>query len=217
MREHAAGCAACRTFTQRALAFESRLSRALQVDLPDTPAAPVSNVVPLRPRPRRRAWQGWLALAASVLVVVGVSTTLWTLSSERTLAAAVVAHMAEEPAAWTRTDVPVSEPKLDDVLSQSKLRVAPSAGLVSYANSCTFRGYSVPHLVVQSAAGPVTVMVLVHETVKQRMRFDEGGYRGTIVPVTGHGSLAVLMKHPSDRQEVDSIAARVLGAIVWTP
>ena len=41
---------------------------------------------------------------------------------------------------------------------------AAGAGLVSYANSCVFRGHHVPHLVVQTEAGPVTVMVLVHES-----------------------------------------------------
>ena len=68
---------------------------------------------------------------------------------------------------------------------EPKLRLKPDAGVVSYASSCTFRGYKVPHLVVQTASGPVTVMVLVHEAVRHATQFDEQGYRGTIVPVPG--------------------------------
>ena len=70
----------------------------------------------------------------------------------------------------------------------------PDAGTVSYARSCRFRGRMVPHLVVQTEMGPVTVMVLVHESVAKPVPFDEQGYRGVIVPVPGHGSLAVLAR-----------------------
>ena len=109
------------------------------------------------------------------------------------LAADVVAHMAEEPEAWARTDVPVAAPDLARVLQNTHLRLKPDAGMVSYAASCLFRGHQVPHLVVQTSMGPVTVMVLVHESVSKAVPFDEEGYRGVILPVPGHGSLAVLV------------------------
>jgi hypothetical protein len=65
--------------------------------------------------------------------------------------------------------------------------------------------------------GPVTVMVLVHEKVSKPTPFDEQGYRGIILPVRGHGSLAVLAKHQSgDLGSVEKVAARVQDAIDWT-
>ncbi len=74
-----------------------------------------------------------------------------------------------------------------------------------------------PHLVVQTPSGPATVMVLVHESLSKSMRFDEQGYRGVIVPVPGHGSIAVLTHGPNtDIKTVEAIAARVLDSIVWT-
>jgi hypothetical protein len=61
-------------------------------------------------------------------------------------------------------------------------------------------------------------MVLVHESVRRVMQFDDEGYRGTIVPVPGHGSLAVLMRDPGvGSGEIERIAARVDDSIVWTP
>jgi hypothetical protein len=213
MRAHSDGCAECSRFAAQVGNFESRLERALAIDVPAH-----SNVTQLAPkaRPRPRV-QRWLALAASFLLVVGVAATLWTAAPERSLAAAVVTHMADEPDAWRRTDQPVGGGRLDSVLQDSKLRLMPGAGLVSYANSCEFRGHMVPHLVVQSASGPVTVMVLVHEPARMRMHFAEQGYHGTIVPVAGHGSLAVLMQDPGKPDDVDAVAARVQAAIVWTP
>jgi hypothetical protein len=129
----------------------------------------------------------------------------------------VVAHMAGEPEAWRRTDIAVPTPELEHVLQDSKLRLKPDADTVSYASSCTFRGYKVPHLVVQTASGPVTVMVLVHESVRGPTRFATEGYRGTIVPVAGHGSIAVLMRDSGiGPDEIERIAARVNDSIVWT-
>jgi hypothetical protein len=49
------------------------------------------------------------------------------------------------------------------------------------------------------------------------MRFDEHGYRGIIVPVPGHGRIAVLERGPgTDMITVERVAAKVLGAIDWT-
>jgi hypothetical protein len=94
--------------------------------------------------------------------------------------------------------------------------LTPAAGLVSYASSCEFRGHRVPHLVVQTDQGPVTVMVLVHETTPRAATFDEAGYRGVILPVADHGSIAVLSQDRIDSTAIQRVAARVLGALVWS-
>ena len=231
LREHRGSCHDCNLYTERLLRFESRLERALSVALPsDPPLAPdaplaSAQVVPLRAKSSRAALRlpayrkGWLAMAASVLVAFVVAGGLWLSAPGPSLAADVVTHMREEPEAWRRTDVPVPSPKLEDVLRDSHLRLASESGtgIVSYANSCEFRGHQVPHLVIQTEAGPVTVMVLVHERLSKPMQFDEQGYRGVIVPVAGHGSLAVLTRGAAtDIKTIDAIAHRVLDSIVWT-
>jgi hypothetical protein len=222
LREHRGSCHDCNLFTERLLRFESRLERALRVALPaDPPLAPDASlasarVVPLRLPAHRK---GWLAMAASVLVAFVVAGGLWLSDPGPSLAADVVTHMREEPEAWRRTDVPVPNSKLEDVLRDSHVRLAtgPGTGIVSYANSCEFRGHRVPHLVIQTTAGPVTVMVLVHERMSKPMQFDEQGYRGVIVPVAGHGSLAVLTRGAvTDIKTIEAIAHRVLDSIVWT-
>lgn len=156
-------------------------------------------------------------MAASMLLAVVVAGGLWLSVPKSSLAADVVTHMQGEPDAWKRTDVPVPAPALQDVLRDSHLRLTAGAGMVSYANSCGFRGHQVPHLVIQTESGPVTVMVLVHEQVSKPVQFDEQGYRGVIVPVAGHGSLAVLTRGRAvDINAVQHIASRVLDSIVWT-
>jgi hypothetical protein len=203
LAEHLAHCPVCPAYRERVLRFEGRLTRALRID------AGAAQVPPLRVR--RNVW---LAMAASVVAALLVGT-LWLGAPHASLAADVVAHMAEEPQAWARSPVPA--PNLAPVLAEAGMTLRPDAGLVSYAQSCLFRGRHVPHLVVQTDMGPVTVMVLVHENVAAARTFDEGGYRGTIVPVPGHGSIAVLVKgEEGDLEQVESVAARVKDAIVWT-
>ena len=231
LREHRESCDDCHLYTERLLRFESRLDRALRVSVPDHaaqadadfPGNTAGSVVPLLAKPQRPVRpssahrKGWWAMAASVLIAVGVAGALWLSVPGPSLAADVVTHMAGEPDAWRRTDVAVPSIELQNVLRDSHLRLTPGAAMVSYAASCEFRGHRVPHLVLQTASGPVTVMVLVHEPAAQPVHFNEQGYRGIIVPVPGHGSLAVLTRDPgTNTQALSQIAARVQDSIVWT-
>jgi hypothetical protein len=209
LEEHLANCSECPAYRERLLRFEGRLTRALRVDARGSRAGSTGAWMPVR---RNR----WVAMAAGLVVALLVAA-LWLAAPHASLAADVVAHMAGEPEAWARTDVSVPTADLAPVLAESHMQLKPGAGIVSYAQSCLFRGHHVPHLVVQTAMGPVTVMVLVHERVAAARMFDEGGYRGTIVPVPGHGSIAVLIKgNEGDLAEVESVAARVKAAIIWT-
>jgi Protein of unknown function (DUF3379) len=213
LRAHRDSCAECRAFTEQLLRFEARLERALLVEIPVKAVLPFARKIAPAPGSPR-----WLALAASVVLALAIAGGVWLTLPQRSLAADVVAHMAGEPDAWASTDVPVPNADLNTVLQASKLHLKPDAGIVSYASSCEFRGHKVPHLVVQTRSGPVTVMVLVHEPVRSQKQFDEQGYRGTIVPVPGHGSIAVLMRDSEmGGADIERIAARVDAAIVWTP
>ena len=213
LRAHREACAECRAFTEQLLNFESRLERAMRVAIPSK-----ADVLPFA-RERGNApsvVRRWMAIAASVLLGAAIVGGVWLVVPQSSLAAAVVAHMAGEPEAWQHTEA-VPQPELADVLKDSKLRLKTDAGIVSYAASCAFRGHHVPHLVVQTSSGPVTVMVLVHESVRRVTPFDEQGYRGTIVPVPGHGSIAVLMRDSGvGADEIKRIAAQVDASIVWT-
>jgi hypothetical protein len=222
LRLHLTTCHECTRYALEVRRFEGRLERALRVEV--NPRLMEQRVVTSlwEARPRgARAWdpphRRWLAAAASVLLGTAVAVSLWVAAPGRSLAADVVKHMAGEPSAWARTQVPVPEPDLVKVLTDSHVRLKATAGLVSYASSCSFRGHTVPHLVVQTDSGPVTVMVLTHEALRSAMRFNEQGYRGVIVPVHGHGSLAVLERGPDmDIKTVEGVAVRVQSALDWT-
>jgi len=214
LRVHVESCPECTEFNAGVSRFEAKLDRALRVN--------INNVVPFRPKSARglaasaSGRRGWLALAAGVVLSVGVAGGLWLGFPRQSLARDVVAHIAHEPQSWNTTDVAVPEADLTKVLRDSHLTLR-YGGVVSYASSCGFRGHHVPHLVVQSEKGPVTVMVLVHESVSAETHFDEQGYSGVIVPIAGHGSVAVLERGASvDPSFVERVAASVVSSIVWS-
>jgi len=207
---HRARCEDCRAFTERLITFEQRLVSALKVTAPTR-----AKILSFDARAAVGLAKGrrWLALAASVAMAF-VAAGIW-LTPRSSLAADVVSHMAEEPAAW-ENHATLSAGELAPVLKRANMTLNPNAASVSYANSCSFRGRVIPHLVVQSPSGPVTVMVLIYESVSKARQFDEQGYRGTILPIPHHGSIAVLMKElGTTPAEIDAIAAQVRSAIVW--
>ena len=105
----------------------------------------------------------WYALAASIVAGVLVGSLLWVGGPRNSLAQDVLAHMDHEPEAFVVTTTPADAAVLGRVLERGGIRLRPEVGTVSYANSCRFRGRTVPHLVVQTDGGPVTVMVLRNE------------------------------------------------------
>jgi hypothetical protein len=208
--EHVATCARCAEFLRQARALDARILAALEVAVPPTrlraAAAPESTVAGIAPR-------RWYALAASVVAGVLVGTLIWVSTPRVSLAEDVLGHMHHEPEAMAATTEVPDERTLIEVLDRSDVHLAPEVGRVSYARSCWFRGHFVPHLVVQTESGPVTVMVLRHEKPRSVVEFDEEGYAGRIVPA-GAGSVAVIGTTDAD---LNAITARVLDALAWSP
>lgn len=221
LEAHLLSCARCTAFQRETRALDGQIRRALE--LPLEPLRPAWNGVELR-RPaaqsagaavsrrlgRSRAW----ALAASVALAVTIGLVFWSTQSQPALATAVVEHMALEPDSWNQR-APVPQSALDLVLRRSGVRLdRATAGEVVYAYSCWFRGRYVPHLVVQTSGGPVTVLVLRDEAVTREQRFEESGYTGLLLPVQG-GTLAVLAREQSaiDAAALNEAAQRVLQAV----
>ena len=86
----------------------------------------------------------------------------------------VVAHVIHEPAAWNTRD-PLPARQRDLIFKRAHMSLNSNAPTVTYANPCIFRRNMVPHLVVQSPSGPVTVLVLTHESVSSPTHFEEQG------------------------------------------
>ena len=206
---HLDACPKCAEFLRQMLALDERILAALAVPVPVRGAAAASpNVVAFPSIDRRR----WMALAASIVGGVMIGSLLWVSAPRASLAEDVVKHMGHEPDAMVSTSAPEDASRVERVFERGGIRLRSTAGMVSYAQTCRFRGEKVPHLVVQTDVGPVTVMVLRTEKVDSPVSFDEQGYRGTIVPA-GPGSIGVVGR--VDVATLGQIVARVHDAVEW--
>jgi hypothetical protein len=174
------------------------------------PPAVRSNVTPFRrgravPKHRQPRL---FAFAASVAAALLVAFTLWLSRPPESLAAEIVTHVKGEPNSWDQTE-PVSADRLDAVLRKSGVKLGQGMQPVVYASSCWFRGHFVPHFVVMTVNGPVTVMILQHEKVGTAQQFNEEGYSGLLVPVRT-GSVAVLSRTPMSLEQPASDVAKAL-------
>ena len=183
LQEHAATCAACARYWQDMRQMDGLIARALRIDVP----APAEEK---RSRFGRRT--GYWAAAASLAATLGLGSFLWLAQPSDSFAAQLVEHAEEEAAALIETSQRVEDAHLAAILQQAGVRLKPGAVEVSYVMSCAFRGHQVPHFVVQTLQGPVTVLVLRDEApIDAPMTFSEDGYEGVITPAP-HGVLAVL-------------------------
>ncbi len=224
LEEHLENCPACSEFRAEMVALEGSIRHALERSPPVVKTAAQSStqssalhdskaihstaigVLPrdsatLRVKPM--AWRGW-ALAASVLIAVTATMVVWFARPTDSLAHEIAVHVGGEPLSWDKT-TPVDAAYLERVLRNGGVDSTVTSNEVVYAQTCLFRGHFVPHLVVQTASGPVTVMILPNEHVTRRQSFYEGGFAGVIVPVQ-QGSIAVLARGATN---IDDIAGRM--------
>ncbi len=196
LAQHLKDCPACAEFQLEMVALDANIRRALE------------KPPGLAHARRRMAAQPRWALAASVLVAVMATLAVWALRTDTSLAHEVVAHVVAEPQSWAAADA-VSETALSDVLLKSGLVLDATPYSVVYARSCWFRGHYVPHLVVRTAHGLATVLILRNEAVAKRESFNEEGLSGVIVPSV-NGSIAVLAGNSA---QLDAIAQQMRIAV----
>jgi len=202
LEAHLAGCDACARFRNEMRALDSDIHRALQQP---------PGVAPTRRQPPHALWRQW-AIAASVLLAITAVVVGWLLRPSDTLARDVVAHVQGEPESWLATQH-VDSGDIAAALRGAGVEVELTSDQVTYAQSCWFRGHYVPHLVVQTAQGPATVMILRHEHVATRRTFHEDGMSGLIVP-HGAGSIAVLTRGGGN---LDAVAGQMQQRVRWLP
>ena len=200
-------------------ALDVRIGIALDIEtpalkLPELPPVDMSNVAAF-PEPKKGsgATMAWLGLAASVLLVAGLGSRFLAPSPEYgSLAEEVVAHLDHEPGALVEVSTPIDGRRLARVADRSGVDVADGIGLVTYAQSCVINGKTVPHLVIQGQSGPVTLLLMPEEMIKQAQIIDGQSINGVVLPV-GSGSIAIIGEKDED---IDAIEKQVVDSVTWS-
>jgi hypothetical protein len=212
---HLAHCAQCTLFQQQMQRMDQDLSRLFAAALGPRSDTPI-RALPIMPRPRAtpvtQRFSGLMALAASVILSIGVGIVFWTLRPQPSLAAGVLDHVAHASASWSEV-APMTAAATTEVLAGAGVWLDPADTTVTYARTCLFNGHWVPHLIVRTAAGPITVMVLNREHIAARQSFRQNGYSGILVPAPSGGTLAVIARGDPD---LDAVSRALDPHLHWT-
>lgn len=201
---HAEACTTCAAYLKEMQALDRLIRRALEV--------PVDTRRTMQPRgaARRYAWLGRWQVAASLIASVMLATSIWIATARDSLAEEITAHVERESFVLARHER-LDPSVVGRVLHSSGISLRGTAADVTFAATCRLRGHEVPHLVVQTERGAITVLVLAHERpVDGPQRFEENDYSGVIVPAP-RGVLAILGKDAP----IEEVAERLLKEVIW--
>jgi hypothetical protein len=184
-RAHAQACPACQRFLHDQLEQEARLRAALAIQPPEKLAARIllrQSFVP---------GQRWpLAAAASVLVALVAGLAGYFLSRPLTIEAEVLAHIHAEPD-HLASPAPENPAKITTVLQSLGARLEGQTGEVRYAGVCDIGKRAGGHLVLKGEKGPVTVLLLPEQRLRQPLRIHDRGLEGVVLPAPG-GAVAYI-------------------------
>ena len=207
---HRLACQSCVAYTQRMERLDRSLRDAMMIDVPP---GLVSRVKLAATGASRSRWRRY-SIAAGAVAGLAISFGLLTgndAPSGQALSDSIVAHIEHEPELLVSTLEVIAQPQLASVLAEAGVKLTGDPGAVSFAGLCPFRGHSVPHMVVQSESGPITVLVLPDEKIRGPITIDRDGFRGIIVPVKG-GSIAVV---GGEDEATESVKQRFVNLVEW--
>jgi hypothetical protein len=203
---HRRDCLACARHQDELQSMDDLIARALAVDSARVGKAKASErLLPAVPTKRRL-----FAIAASLVVGLSVGLVLLVSVPRTSVAREVIDHILHEPGAM-ETRTPIAPGELAVVLDPDGTHLRPGVGDVTYAARCLFDWRVVPHLVVRTSEGPVTVLMLRHRTIGKSIRIEEQGYNGVVLPAP-RGSIAIVGQGIANP---DVIAQKVFDAVDW--
>jgi len=216
LADHQADCPPCAGFARSLRADEAKLSAMLNLEPPSELAERIQLAVSFGPKPARVSTRGWMAIAASGLLVVGAATLGWLnfhkpyedLSLERS----VLHHVADETSHLYAAG-PADSSDVRKVFARFGASVSESnLGQVSFAGICMMRRSEGVHLVLRGEQGPVTVFFMPGEQTAKALALDSGRFAGMIEPTTW-GSIAVVGEQG---EKLAPVLARVRHAVAWS-
>jgi len=212
---HLSTCASCQVFRDEMLALDEKIGRALAIHVPEIDMPELSNIdtANVTALPQRRFGAPiWLAAAASVTLAVFIGFQMFGGNvANGTLAEQIIAHIDHEPFSFRETVNPVPDQRLARVIPANIATLDHSAGLITYAQSCTINGREVPHLVLQGERGPITILLMPEEKVSAAQSIVGESVNGVILPV-GNGSIAIIGEKG---ESLERIGGKITNSVKW--
>ncbi len=187
------------------------LSDAMQIEVPEGLAARILLRQSLEcSRERRRTVARTYALAASVLLALGLGLALLLAPQTYRLEREVLTHINSELHHLTEQQNPATA-ELGELLARFGADLQGELGQVSYAGTCAFRRQHGIHMVLRGERGPVTVLILPGETLDDITDVSDTRFTGVIIPIP-NGSMAIVGEQG---EPIERLERRLRSAVVW--
>ena len=186
---HLHDCKTCAAYSQQLRQEDRQLERALQLDVPEGLADRIllNQSTAMQTRHRHRLG---LAIAATVVLSVGVIIGLLRTGMEHSLQDAVIAHVKAEPDHLS-SQQHASLSNLNGLMNKYGAELSGSVGTINYAGTCKIRHSKGIHLVIEAEGKPVTVLYMPDEALPHRETIVDQEFQGVILP-SEKGSIAIL-------------------------
>ena len=142
---------------------------------------------------------GLLALAATLVLAIGVGMRV----EASPLSAQAVEHLRGEPETLTLSQAVPAESVREAFATRGIALRHDISGEVVFVGCCPMGRHLTVHMVMPGNTGPVTVIYVVDDRVRQSEDFQREGWHGRSVPIGG-GTLILLAR---DSGQFDSIEA----------
>ncbi|RLA10931.1 MAG: hypothetical protein DRQ52_10535 [Gammaproteobacteria bacterium] len=203
---HVDECAECQRFFQNQTQFESLLSSALAVPVPEELASKVKLRKSFAPRWNIRH----CAMAAMLLLSIGTGLRLF--YGPAPLDEALLAHALEAHAYRGAADQPMPIAKVSRVTAGLGAHLN-NLGDIRYAGHCRIHGRMAVHLLVNTDMGRYTLFLMPDEQIKERFSHEIDGHQVVMFP-SGNGSIGVVV--PAGSDWVENAEEQVREAVSWS-
>jgi len=207
-RAHLATCGRCQAFARQVDAGEARIADALQVAVPDGLAERV--LLHVHSRRGRPAWR-LLAMAASVLLSVGVGLTIWLPAGRQDYARFAIQHVLHEPEAFSEHRL--ADPReFGTVLARFGGEIRQPLGTVRYMKLCPVPGGTGWHIVLDTEYGPVTLLLIPGGRADEKVIEAERRGLAAAARPAGDGWYAVVT---DSRARLDAVDDMLRQRVRW--
>ena len=195
---HARACHACGVFLAEALALENRLDDALQVPVPHGLKERAMRHAIEAPRFSRRH-----ALAAGIALALGAGTALlWRRNDP--LALAGIDFVVFEEAQAILDAKPADPADLQRAAVEVGIKLPGQLGELRYVGTCPFGGGTAHHVVLKTAYGKATLLLMPGRTLVSRAVAVAYGLESVVSPAAG-GSVAIITDSSRSLARIEEI------------
>lgn len=187
--QHLNGCTTCKAFYDRQLAFNHKLKLAAEVDVPEGLAARILVEHKLNQKKTKSMTNRWVAMAASIMLVVSVSVVT-SLHSKPALAETIIEHIHED-VKMLEMEGDITPLQLNKLLNPHGVNIHANMGHARSAGNCLIEGKLSAHIVFKGKNALVTMIVVPQRISNERIEFDDQEMVGLLVNMP-RGTLALV-------------------------